>query len=119
MTFQYQSALLSLSLACAVTATASTSNSSWRGSVDSLIAQGEFTRAERVMQRLPKQVRRQQAVAIDSLRQVMERTRLDFSLSPQEGTKLILQQEPNTTAEQIEQWKKLSLIHISEPTRPY
>lgn len=112
MTFQYQSALLSLSLACAVTATASTSNSSWRGSVDSLIAQGEFTRAERVMQRLPKQVRRQQAVAIDSLRQVMERTRLDFSLSPQEGTKLILQQEPNTTAEQIEQWKKSHALEV-------
>ena len=65
--------------------TAVAGNPDWQAQVDQYIAQGEFARAEKLMKSLPKQVRKADAVRIDSLRTIMQRIRSDFRITPEEG----------------------------------
>lgn len=85
---------------------------SWRAAVDGLMEQGQFAQAEQVMKSLPGKVRRQQAVAIDSLLQVMGRIRKDFTMTPEEGKKLILEKYPQATDAQIENWKHTKALEV-------
>ena len=52
----------------------------WQAQVDQLIAQGEFKKAEKVMDKLPKKTRQAEAVRIDSLKTIMQRIRKDFNI---------------------------------------
>ena len=81
--------LILLGLACAAMAATAQAGNDWRAQVDQLIDQGEFARAERVMKQLPGKVRKQQAVTIDSLNQIMERIGKDFNMTPGQGMKAI------------------------------
>ncbi len=85
---------------------------SWRAAVDGLMEQGQFAQAEQVMKSLPGKVRRQQSVAIDSLLQVMGRIRKDFTMTPEEGKKLILEKYPQATDAQIENWKHTKALEV-------
>ena len=84
----------------------------WQPQVDQLIAQGEFTRAEKVMKSLPKKVRQADAVRIDSLRTIMQRIRTDFRITPEEGVKLIRAKMPEATDAQIENWKRTRALEV-------
>ncbi len=105
--------ILSLALACTVQVGHSARKAvDWRPTVDSLMVEGEFARANAVMKKLPARQRKQQAVTIDSLQQIMQRIQSDFSLSPQEGKKLILEKYPQATDEQIENWKHTRALEV-------
>lgn len=97
--------LLSLAAALA-TLIAQAGVSDWRVEVERLMDQGEFARAEQVMRKLPKPVRLRQAVTLDSLRQIMERIRKDFAMTPAEGAKRIREKYPQVTDEKIAHWKQ-------------
>ena len=57
----------------------------WLEQVNQCIAQGEFARAEKIMNKLPKKTRTAEAVRIDSLQTIMQRIRKDFNLTPEQG----------------------------------
>ena len=59
----------------ALTMSAAVQSTDWRATVDRLMEQGEFKQAEKLMKSMPKKVRQQNAVTIDSLCQIMERIR--------------------------------------------
>lgn len=82
----------------------------WRSEVDVLMAKGEFAQATKVMKQLPKKVRAAEAVTIDSLNQIMERIRKDFTLTPEDGVKAIREKMPEATDAQIAQWKATKAI---------
>ncbi|MDO4510599.1 MAG: transglutaminase-like domain-containing protein [Bacteroidales bacterium] len=91
-------------------AQAATDVATWRAQVDQLMDAGEFTQASTLMKKLPKKVRTQEAVTIDSLNQIMDRIRRDFTLSPEEGIAAIRKKRPDATDEQIANWKRLKAI---------
>ena len=66
----------------ALTMSAAVQSTDWRATVDRLMEQGEFKQAEKLMKSMPKKVRQQNAVTIDSLCQIMERIRKDFRITP-------------------------------------
>ena len=86
-------------------ATASAQAPSWLETVNSCIDSGEFSKASKLMKKLPAKVRRDNAVKIDSLNQIMERIRHDFTLTPAEGIKQIKDKMPDVTTAQIDNWK--------------
>ena len=87
----------------------------WLGQVNGLMAQGEFAQAEKVMKKLPKKVRKAEAVRIDSLQTIMGRIRKDFNMTPEQGVALIREKMPEATDAQIANWKatrKLEIMNI-------
>ena len=78
---------------------------SWQPQIDECIAHGDFARAEKIMDKLPRKVRKADAVRIDSLKTIMQRIRKDFTMTPEEGLSLIRERVPNVTAEQLARWK--------------
>ena len=84
----------------------------WQSQVDEYIAQGEFTRAEKLMKALPKKVRVADAVRIDSLRTIMQRIRTDFRITPEEGVKKIREKMPEATDAQIQHWKDTRALEV-------
>ena len=104
--------LILLGLACAAMAATAQAGNDWRAQVDQLIDQGEFARAERVMKQLPGKVRKQQAVTIDSLNQIMERIGKDFNMTPEQGMKAIHDKYPQVTPEQIQHWKQSRALEV-------
>lgn len=98
--------LILVLLASALAFCSQADNSTWRNTVDNYIAQGEFIKAESVIQSLPKKTKKVDAESIDSLRQIMSRIRTDFRITPEEGLKQVRTRVPNVTDAQIESWKK-------------
>lgn len=90
-------------LACPTLAHAQ--SATWLETVNTCIDNGEFSKASKLMKKLPASVRRAEAVKIDSLQQIMERIRRDFTLAPADGINQIREKMPNATDEQIENWK--------------
>ena len=80
----------------------------WQTPVDQLIAQGEFKKAEKVMDKLPKKTRQAEAVRIDSLKTIMQRIRKDFNITPEQGAQMIRERMPEATDAQIANWKQTS-----------
>ena len=78
---------------------------SWVSRVEAMMDEGEFRKAENFMKSLPANVRADQEVRIDSLNTIMGRIRKDFTMSPEEGIRLIKAKMPDVTAEQIAKWK--------------
>lgn len=83
---------------------------SWQPTVDQMIANGEFKKAEQFMNKLPKAERKAQAVRIDSLNTIMQRIRMDFTITPEEGAKKIREKYPQATDAQIQKWKETRKI---------
>lgn len=94
-------------MAIAMTAVAQTN---WVSKVEDMMDRGEFLKAEQFMKSLPKGVRVSEEVRIDSLNTIMGRIRKDFTMTPEEGLKLIKAKMPNVTQEQIAKWKRDSKI---------
>ena len=88
--------------------------SDWLTQVNNCIACGEFARAEKVMNKLPKKTRTAQAVRIDSLKTIMERIRKDFNMTPEQGVALIREKMPNVTDAQIANWKSTRKLEVME-----
>ena len=87
----------------------------WLEQVNQCIAQGEFARAEKIMNKLPKKTRTAEAVRIDSLQTIMQRIRKDFNLTPEQGVAMIREKMPEATDAQIANWKatrKLEVMNI-------
>ncbi len=78
----------------------------WLQQVEEMIDQGEFKKAQTLMNNLPKKVRAEQEVRIDSLNTIMERIRKDFNMTPSDGVRLIREKMPSATDEQIAKWKR-------------
>ena len=97
--------VLVVCLGACLSALAATGVDNWRSEVDKLMEQGEFAQASKLMKQLPKKVRTAQAVTIDSLNQIMERIRKDFTLTPEAGAKAIREKMPEATDAQIANWK--------------
>lgn len=99
--------MVSALMAIAMTAVAQTN---WVSKVEDMMDRGEFLKAEQFMKSLPKGVRVSEEVRIDSLNTIMGRIRKDFTMTPEEGLKLIKAKMPNVTQEQIAKWKRDSKI---------
>ena len=95
-----------------MTAQAATDIANWRVNVNKLMDAGEFAQASKLMKQLPSKVRKENAVTIDSLNQIMDRIRMDFTLSPEDGVKAIREKMPEATDEQIANWKKVKAIEV-------
>ena len=94
----------------------------WLDQVNGMIAHGEFKKAELVMKKLPKKVRKAEAVRIDSLQTIMERIRKDFNMTPDQGKTLIRERMPEATDAQIANWianRKIEVMDIDGPTGGY
>ncbi len=98
--------------AALLTAQAATEATGWRARVDRLMDSGEFAEASQLMKKLPSKVRKANAVTIDSLSQIMDRIRMDFTLLPEDGVKQIREKRPDATDQQIAQWKKVKAIEV-------
>ena len=78
----------------------------WLGDVNRLIDDGEFARAEQVLSALPQQEKDNYKIRIDSLRQIMQRTRRDFSINPAVGKQRIEKIVGHeVSSADIERWK--------------
>ena len=82
------------------------SQDGWLQQVEDLMNQGEFKKAEALMKSLPKKTQVAQEVRIDSLNTIMGRIRKDFTMTPEEGKKLILEKMPTATDAMIAKWKR-------------
>ncbi len=97
--------VLILLVAAMMAATGVAATAQWRAEVDRLMAEGEFAKAEKVMKSLPKAERKAAEVQIDSLKTIMGRIRKDFTMTPEEGMKLIRERVPDVTQAQVDAWK--------------
>lgn len=107
--------LLALALSAILGLGAQAADSDWKTTVDQMIANGEFAKAEQLMKKLPRDVRKSQAVRIDSLNTIIDRIRKDFTLTPEEGLARIKKRVPNVTEDQLAHWKatrKLEVMNI-------
>ena len=79
---------------------------SWLGDVNQMIDEGAFAKAQVVLDGLPQSEKDANKIRIDSLQQIMQRTRRDFSINPAVGRLRIedVVGRPVTDAE-IERWK--------------
>lgn len=102
--------LTSLAVAAMMGFMAQAATVAWQPSVDQMIANGEFAKAEQFLKQLPKAERKEQAVRIDSLNTIMQRIRADFTLTPAEGIAKIKERMPQVTEAQIEKWKATKKI---------
>lgn len=110
-----KASLLALMAASALTAGAAASTQAWRATVDRCVEQGQFKQAEKIMNSLPRAQRKASAVQIDSIKQIMQRIRADFTMTPEEGVAEIRKRMPDVTDSQIAQWKserKLEVMNI-------
>ena len=78
----------------------------WLKEVENMMEQGEFKKAEAYMNSLPRKIKAEQEVRIDSLNTIMGRIRKDFNMTPEQGVKLIREKMPRATDEQIACWKR-------------
>ena len=62
---------------------------SWLGDVNQMIDEGAFAKAQVVLDGLPQSEKDANKIRIDSLQQIMQRTRRDFSINPAVGLSLI------------------------------
>ena len=97
---------LLLTTAVAMIAAVAWSQDGWLQQVEDLMNQGEFKKAEALMKSLPKKTQVAQEVRIDSLNTIMGRIRKDFTMTPEEGKKLILEKMPTATDAMIAKWKR-------------
>lgn len=104
--------LLTLMAASLLGITAYAADSPWKITVDKMIVDGDFARAEQLMKKLPRDVRKAEAVRIDSLVTIMDRIRQDFTLTPEEGAKKIREKYPETTDAQIRKWIDTHKIEV-------
>lgn len=107
--------VIALALAAFMGFAAHAADTQWKTAVEQMIANGEFAKAEQFMKKLPRDVRKEQAVRIDSLNTIIDRIRKDFNLSPEEGLARIKKRVPNVTEEQLAHWKatrKLEVMNI-------
>ncbi len=104
--------IIAFAIAAMAAMRAQASDSDWKVSVDKMIASGEFAQAEQYMKKLPRSVRKQEAVRIDSLNTIMERIRKDFNLSPEEGVERIKERVPDVTQEQLARWKQSRKLEV-------
>ena len=99
-------------MCCACCVPAHAASGKWRVQVDALMKQGEFKKASTLMDKLPKQVKKENEVVIDSLNTIMERIRKDFTMTPADGAELIREKVPGATDAQINQWKNARQIEV-------
>ena len=97
---------IALTLLISLAAMAGKAQPNWVTEVENLMEDGHFKKAELLMDYLPKSTRVSEEVKIDSLKTIMNRIRKDFTMTPQEGMKLIKQKMPNVTEEQVSRWKR-------------
>lgn len=110
--FSTRNICLSIAACAAATVMMASAAPTWRTQVDGLISKGEFAQAQKIMNSLPKSVRTERAVEIDSLSTIMERIRSDFTITPDEGRRLIREKMPEATEQQIEAWKRNKQIEF-------
>ena len=83
----------------------------FRAQAGELILKGEFKKAEKMLNRLPKQTRYNNRLTIDSISQTIRRMRRDFSLTPAEGRAQIEKRMGHAVSdEKINYWKRKRYI---------
>lgn len=83
----------------------------FRSQAGTLVAKGEFKKAEKYLKGLPKKVKQENVYAIDSINQIIYRIRKDFSLSPEEGRAQIEKRMGRTFSnEKFNYWKRKRYI---------
>ena len=90
----------------------SASASDWQAAVERMMDCGEFARASKYMQSLPRSTKVADAVKIDSLEQIMERIRKDFNVTPDSGLKMIRERVPDVTESQVANWKSKRQLEV-------
>ena len=85
---------------------------SWQPKIDQMIDRGEFKNAEKELNKLPKKVRQAEGVRIDSLMTIMDRIRKDFTITPEQGVKMIREKMPEATDAQIAHWKDTRALEV-------
>lgn len=74
------------------------------------ILDGELAKAEKLLDNLSDQEKKDYCLLADSLRQTIYRIRKDFSITPQEGKQEISKRMQGVTDEQIDEWIKKKYI---------
>lgn len=77
----------------------------WAREACGLVHAGELMRAQQLMDSLCSDDRVRCALQIDSLQEIIERLRYDFSLTPEEGVKMVKEIVPEADDELIAEWK--------------
>lgn len=118
MRINQQRTILALGIAIAIGFAAQAQNqqeassTSWRDRVDQMIDEGQFAQASKLMSKLPRKVRQQQAFSIDSLNEIMRRIRKDFNLTPEEGLSKIREKYPQATEQNVAEWKRSRALEV-------
>lgn len=93
--------------ALAIALVAMTANSAvpeWKTQSLLKLHSGEFSKAEAILNSVPQNDKEKYAVVIDSIRQTMNRIRHDFSVTPEQGKKQLLDKVNNLDDEIINEW---------------
>ncbi|MGN1246542.1 MAG: transglutaminase family protein [Muribaculaceae bacterium] len=77
----------------------------WKIDACELVHTGEMQKAQQLMDSLSDGEKEQYALQIDSLREIIERIRFDFSVTPEEGVKMVKELVPEADDELIAEWK--------------
>ena len=77
----------------------------WKAEACDLVHRGELAKARVLMDSLGGEEKTEYALQIDSLREIIERLRYDFSLTPDEGVKLVREIVPEADDTLIAEWK--------------
>ena len=82
----------------------------WKADACGLVHSGELAKAQQLMDSLSDAEKEAHAIEIDSLREIIERIRTDFSLTPEEGEEKVREIVPEADAELIAEWKSKRYI---------
>lgn len=97
-------------LSLQVRAASPVKDTDFRSVAGEMIKHGQLKKAEKYLRSLPRDVRRREAFAVDSLLRLSERVRNDFSLTPEEGRKEIEKRMGPVSDEKLAYWKKRRYI---------
>ena len=100
-------ATLMLSL---VTMAVMASEPGWKSAAVKCVNEGRFACADSILTSLSAKERDNHAFLVDSLRQIMQRVRRDFCVTPQEGRKEIARRVTNLSDAMVEEWKRKKYI---------
>ena len=82
----------------------------WKNEAVMNVNNGQFAKADSLLSSLSSQECNDHAFLIDSLRQIMQRVRRDFCITPKDGRTEISRRVANVTDSMIEEWKQKKYI---------
>ena len=76
----------------------------WKTQALDNLHNGELKKAESILKSVPEKDRKKHYVLIDSIQETIDRVRLDFCVTPEEGKKQVRDKVDNVTDDLIDEW---------------